>query len=50
MPDKSGRGAVILTRSQKFSQSSPTPRTHPDFSPPAPQLLLPSLSISFGPS
>ena len=25
MPDKSGEGAVILTRSQKFSQSSPDP-------------------------
>jgi len=29
---KSGEGVVYLTRSQKFFQSSPTPRTHPDFS------------------
>jgi len=33
MPDKSGEGAVILTRSQKFSQSSPHPEGLTFFSP-----------------
>jgi len=37
---KSGDGVVILTRPQKFPQSSPTPDT-PTFFLPASQTLLP---------
>jgi len=42
MPDKSGEGAVILTRSQKFFQSSPDPDSLTFFSTCAPRGAAPN--------